>query len=137
MLDQLERIAVAIGADFAYGTIAELNVLADRLSGDLLLFSEGYFTADMRIKANRTLEYSYPLSLLLFTPSRLSDKPEQKRNHIDALKPVWESIYASLAPLGTISTARVSANLLLNRTDRNFDGVRITLTLTLPSTAIC
>ncbi|GAB3994609.1 hypothetical protein GCM10028807_32580 [Spirosoma daeguense] len=147
MLDQLEQITSQLSALsqskggpavlFGYGTRAQLNVLADLHEREVLLFHEGYLQSQPRILTNGAFQRVYQLTLFLFIPSALSDKPEQKRAHIDLLAPISMRLYQLLDNAGIINNANESANFSLNLTDRNLDGIRLTLSLTLDALSLC
>ena len=146
MLDQLQTLSESLNAlheqegkpavRFGYGTRAELNVLADSLAGGYLIFHEGYFDSVPRITQANTFESVHNLTLWVFMRSALSDKPEQKRANLDALKPLYRQVVNRLDALGKMANTR-AVFAQLNMTDCNLDGLRITTTLTPPTEAIC
>lgn len=135
MLDKLETLSQNLGLAFGYGTIDDLNTLADNHTDGYLLFHEGYFLANLSEDGQGALEYRHQLTLDILAPSLLSDKPADKRAHLDGLELKLRSIYKALKAYGDISGARAQTGL--NLTPRNLDAIKLTLTLLPPAVSLC
>lgn len=137
MIDELEAIAGEIGAGFCFGTLSDLNIFADHHAEGLLLFHEGFHVADVARLKSGAIQYSYPLSLVLLTPGALADAPSETRANLALLRPIVTNLFAILSKRYGVASARESGNLLVKRTDRVLDGIRLSLTVTTDLQPLC
>ncbi|WP_018622089.1 hypothetical protein [Spirosoma luteum] len=147
MLDLIEQLTTRISNEneeaglspvsFRYGTMPELNVLADHLPDGLHVFHEGYFNTTPRIAGNGALLETHQLVLFLFAPASLSDLPEQKRECLTLLTPLYRRLFVLLDKAGTVAGASANMNFSINITDRNLSGIRLALSLTPEGSVVC
>ncbi|QKZ15191.1 hypothetical protein [Spirosoma sp. KUDC1026] len=147
MLEQLDQLTALLAPEltaaglpalsFAFGTEKELNILADHQGDYALLFHEGYTSGGITRIGNGSLRYDYALSLLILYPSSLSDGPDNKQQTLAILAALMQKVFLRLDGMGVVQGARFTSNLLFNLTDRNYDAVRLSLTLTPPTIGVC
>lgn len=135
MLDRIGVVATALGMAFGYGTLKDLDDLAQSHTSGFLLFHEGYFTADLSQDGQGALEYRYRLILDILAPSLLSDTPDDKRAHLSDLDTQMRKVYRQLTKVGQVSGAR--GQMGLNLTSRNLDAIQLTLTLLPDAVSLC
>lgn len=135
MLENIRALSATLAMNFGYGTLKDLDDLAQSHTSGFLLFHEGYFTADLNQDGQGALEYRYKLTLDICAPSLITDAPSDKAQHLTALDSQLRAVYKHLTKLGRVSGAR--ATLGLNLTSRNLDAIQLTCTLLPNAVSLC
>lgn len=135
MLDELEGVASELNMMFGFGSTKDLDDIAQSLTSGFLLFHDGYFKGDGNLDGQGAQEDTHNLILDICLPSKLHDKPVDKRENIRLLREMRYSVLKLIYKLGVVKSERFVAGL--NLTTRNLDVIQLTIVIKLPAVSLC